>query len=162
MLATDNSPQPYFDLSRIRTRWFLINLVAGPLLFVSMLLPWFATTGNGRINGQAGSFSAWQTFGALNYYLLWCAIGSITVAPWIAARRDRLSWTPGELSIFFGVVGLGLLVFNGFIGRPGTPSGEIHLRPGFWLALVAMLAITYGAAVRARSHQPARRPPGVQ
>jgi hypothetical protein len=162
MLAINNSPsQPYFDLTRLRARWFYINLVAGPVLLISMFVPWFATTGAGRINGQAGSFSAWQTFGPLNYYLLWCAIGSITVAPWIAVRRDRLSWTPGELSIFFGVVGCGLLIFNGFIARPGTPSGEIHLRLGFPLALVSMVAITYAAGTRARSHQPARRPPGV-
>jgi hypothetical protein len=152
--------QSYFDVSRLRATWFYVNLVCGPLLLVSMFLPWFSTSGVGTINGRAGSFNSWQTFGALNYYLLWCAIGSITVAPWIAARRDRLSWTPGELSIFFAVLGFGLLLFNGFLARPGTPPGEIHLRAGFVLALVAMAGIIYASAIRVRGHTP-DRPPGV-
>jgi hypothetical protein len=159
--VTPSKPEPYFDLTRLRTRWFYINLVSAPILLVGTFLPWFATTASGRINGDAGTFSAWQTFGAFKYYLLWCSIGSVTVAPWIAARRDRLSWTPGELSIFFAIVGVGLILFNGFISRPGEPSGEIHLRPGFWLALIGMLGLTYAGAIRARSHLPARKPPGT-
>lgn len=145
--------QPYFDFSRLREPWFYINLVAGPTLLLSMFLPWFGTTGVGRINGHAGSFDSWQTFGLLNYYLLWCAIGCVTVAPWIAARGDRLSWTPGELSIFFAVVGFGLIVFNGFISPPGSPSAEIHVRVGLVIALLATVAITYAAALRSRSHK---------
>src|SRR5229473_3350055 len=92
--ATRAAAEPYFDFRRLRARWFYISLVSGPLLLVSMLLPWFATTGMGRINGHAGSFNSWQAFGALNFYLVWCGAGVITVAPWIAVRRDPLSWTP--------------------------------------------------------------------
>jgi hypothetical protein len=160
MHAPASHSAPYLHFDRLRARWFYISLVCGPLLLISLFLPWFATTGVGRINGHAGSFSAWQTFGALNWYLVWCGAGSVTVAPWIAVRGDRLSWTPGELSIFFGVLGLGLIAFNGFISRPGSPSGDIHLRAGLPIALVAIAGITYAAAVRAKSHQ-IRRPPGT-
>jgi hypothetical protein len=161
MHAPASTTAPYFDLAKLRARWFYVSVVSGPLLLIAMFLPWFATTGVGRINGHAGSFSAWQTFGALNWYLVWCGAGCVTVAPWIAARGDRLSWTPGELSIFFGVLGLGLIAFNGFISPPGTPSSEVHLRAGLPLALVAMAGITYAAAIRARSHQTRRKPPGT-
>jgi hypothetical protein len=160
MNAPASHSAPYFRFDRLRARWFYISLVCGPVLLISLFLPWFATSGAGRINGHAGSFSSWQTFGALNWYLVWCGAGCVTVAPWIAARGDRLSWTPGELSIFFGVLGLGLIAFNGFISRPGTPSGEIHLRAGLPIALVATAGITYAAAVRAKGHQ-IRRPPGT-
>ena len=156
-----SSSESYFDPTRLRTRWFYINMIAGPLLLLGIFLPWFETTNAGRINGGAGTFSAWQTFGAFKYCLLWCAIGSITVAPWIAARRDRLSWTPGELSIFFAIIGVGLILFNGFISRPGSPSAEIHLRIGYWIALVGMVGLTYAGAVRARFHMPQRKPPGI-
>jgi hypothetical protein len=72
--------------------------------------------------------------------------------PWFATT---------ELSIFFGVVGLGLIGFNGFISPPGFPSSEVHIRAGLPIALVAMAGITYAAAVRARSHQTRRKPPGT-
>jgi hypothetical protein len=39
-----SAPHPYFDRARLRARWFYINLVAGPVLLISMFLPWFATT----------------------------------------------------------------------------------------------------------------------
>jgi hypothetical protein len=149
------------DPSRIRARWFYINAVAGPALLISMFLPWYTTSGTGLINGHPGSMSAWQTFGALNVYLVWCGLGCITVAPWIAARGDRLSWTPGELSIFFAVVGLALILFNGFIARPGSPSEDIHLGIGYPIALAAMAAIMYSSLLRAGVHRPARRPPGT-
>src|ERR1700730_15903273 len=135
MHATGSSAEAYFDLTKLRARWFYISLVVGPALLISMFLPWFETSGMGRINGHAGTFNAWQTFGLLNLYLVWCGAGVITVAPWIAERRDPLSWTPGELSIFFGVIGVALLVFNGFMYPPGRPAGEIHVRAGLPIAI---------------------------
>ena len=144
--------QSYFDFSRLRQPWFYINLVAGPVLVLSMFLPWFDTSGVGRVHGHAGTFDSWQTFGVLNYYLLWCGVGSITVAPWIAARRDRLSWTPGELSIFFALMGFGWIVFNCFISPPGSPPAEVHVQVGVVIALLSLVAITVAAALRARSH----------
>jgi hypothetical protein len=102
-----------------------------------------------------------QVFGGLNAYLVWCGLGCVTVAPWIAARGDRLSWKPGEMSICFAVLGVALLLFNGFIARPGEPGGEIHLAIGYPIAVLAMLAITYSSARRAAQHRGARRPAGT-
>jgi hypothetical protein len=149
----------HIDLSRIRAGWFYINAVAGPTLLISLFLPWFSTTGAGVINRHAGSISAWHTFGALNAYLIWIGIGCVTVAPWIAVRGDRLSWTPGEMSIVFAIVGVFVILLNGFIMRPGSPSAEIHLAYGYPIALAAATAITYSSVLRTGGHY-RRQPPG--
>jgi hypothetical protein len=91
MTNTAPARERYLDVARLRAKWFYINLVAGPALLAAMFLPWYSTAGPGQINGHTGSFSAWHTFGAFNLYLVWCGLGSITVAPWIAARGDRLN-----------------------------------------------------------------------
>jgi hypothetical protein len=56
---------------------------------------------------------------------------------------------------------VGLILFNGFISRPGGPPEAIHLQIGYPIALVATLAITYAATLRAALHQAPKRPPGT-
>lgn len=151
----------FLDLASIKKPWVYINLLAAPCLAASLFLPWFTTTGLGRIGGRSGALSAWHSLGTLNYYLAFCANGAVTIAPWIAARGDRVSWAPGELSSMLGVIGIGLILFRGFVLRPGAPSGEIHVGLGYLIGIGAMLVLTYSAILRMDAHPKVRRPPGL-
>jgi hypothetical protein len=46
------------------------------LLLTLFFVPWFSTTGYGRINGHSGDATGWQTYTILRYYMLWCGVGA--------------------------------------------------------------------------------------
>jgi hypothetical protein len=47
------------------------------------------------------------------------------------------------------------------IDKPGSPSGEISITTGWFVALVADLLILVGAVWRAQESGARRKPPGV-
>jgi hypothetical protein len=162
MQQLDNTvPDRYLDASRLGTPERL-GLAAGALLFAATFLPWFSTSGLGHINGSSGTFNAWQTFGwPLMAYLVWCSVAAF-IGPWVVARGHKLTWTPGEMTMVFGVVGVVLVLLNGIVlGRPGEPSGETSLEIGYAVALLALLALTLAGLLKTAQSPRARRPPGV-
>jgi hypothetical protein len=59
------------------------------------------------------------------------------------------------------IAAFGLIVYNGVIDRPGEPSSEISLQPGWWVALLGTLLMLGGAALRSSEVERTRKPPGV-
>jgi hypothetical protein len=152
--------RPFLDLSRIGWPEY-VACTACLVLFVSMFLPWYATSGNGRINGLSGSFNAWETFHLpFLIFLTWCSFG-IFIQPWILARGHQLSWHTGELTLVQGAIAVTLVLANGIIfGRPGDPDVLISLQIGYPIALAALITATLAAAARAAKGR-GSRPPGV-
>jgi hypothetical protein len=142
-----------------------MGMGAGLLLFGSLFLPWFSTSEdnpNSRIAGASGgdSANAWDTFGTLDWILLSnCAAPFILT--WIIARGHSLTWRPGEVTMITGIVAFVLILCNGVIlGRPGD-SVEIGLTYGYFVALLASLAMMAAGYLRQARYTAARKPPGV-
>jgi hypothetical protein len=151
----------YLNPSELRAPEYML-MIAGPVLFTALFfIPWFTATGSASINGHHGAVTGWQTYGPFGYFLLWCAVGSY-ILPWIVARGHELGWDRGELTSIHGLIGIGVLLLFGLGFRPGHPSGLIRIDAGYWIALLALLALVCAGAARARlTAGPARKPPGA-
>jgi amino acid transporter len=146
------------NLGRL-TRAELVAIVGGVLLAISVFLSWFATKGDGEIDGQQGSFSAWDTLSVTRILLLLAAIAPLVLA-YIIARDHALSWPRGELTAVIAIAALGLVLYNGLAARPGTSNSLVGLEFGWYLAVVATLLMLGGSAVRSSSGERPRKPPG--
>ena len=162
------------DFSKLsRSEW--IGLAASALLVVAVLfLPWFGlsegpsrteTDGSGFLcdpgDFTCGSFG---TFPILSWLLLAAA-----AAPWILAyiivRGHRLSWPPGELTMFVGFTAFVLIAYNGIVDQPGSGNQEIGLTKeiGYYVALLSSLGIAaagIGRAMEVAKDAP-RKAPGT-
>jgi amino acid transporter len=146
------------NLGRL-TRAELVAIVGGVLLAISIFLSWFATKGDGEIDGQQGSFSAWDTLSVTRILLLLAAIAPLVLA-YIIARDHALSWPRGELTAVIAIAALGLVLYNGLAARPGTSNSLVGLEFGWYLAVVATLLMLGGSAVRSSGGERPRKPPG--
>jgi amino acid transporter len=146
------------NLGRL-TRAELVAIVGGVLLAISVFLSWFATKGDGEIDGQQGSFSAWDTLSVTRILLLLAAIAPLVLA-YIIARDHALSWPRGELTAVIAIAALGLVLYNGLAARPGTSNSLVSLEFGWYLAVVATLLMLGGSAVRSSGGERPRKPPG--
>jgi hypothetical protein len=140
----------------------LIAVVGGLLLVAGVFVPWYATSENpnARIDGSRGSFSAWEVHPILRWLLLAAAVAPLILA-WIVLRDHQLSWPRGEMTAVVGVAASGLILYVGFVAKPGEPPGEIDLQLGYALAVIGGLLITTGGAIRAGGSERPRKPPGV-
>ena len=59
------------------------------------------------------------------------------------------------------IAAFGLIVYAGLIDKPGEPKGLISLKYGWFLAMLAVIAMLVGSALRASEVERARKPPGV-
>jgi hypothetical protein len=59
------------------------------------------------------------------------------------------------------IAAFGLAGYNGLLDKPGDPSGLISLKYGFWVALLGVILMMVGSALRASEVERARKPPGV-
>jgi hypothetical protein len=151
----------YVDLSLLGLPELTLCVV-GPLLVATLfVVPWFSATGAGSIHGHHGSVTGWQTYTILRYFLLWCGVGAF-ILPWMVARRHDVGWRRGEMTAVHGLTGIVLLILNGLAFRPGAPAQEIHIRPGYYVALALLVAFVFAGASSADHHAPIpRTPPGV-
>ena len=160
--SDEGRKKKWIDLSEIH--WSeLVGFAGAALLFLALNLPWFETAAgsNGRINGAAGEFTAWETFGLLDWLLLAACIAPFVLA-WIIARGHALTWRPGEVTMIVGMVALTLIVLNGVIlGKPGEPDSEISRRIGWYVGLLGSVGIGAGGILRQALYSGARKPPGV-
>lgn len=154
----------YLDTSRLSPGEY-VGMAAGALLFISLWLPWFTTSGgnpNSRLGGASGgdSVNAWQVFSKLDILLTLAATAPFVLS-WILARGHRLTWKPGEVTAIVGITSIVLILCNGIIlGRPGD-SVDIGLGPGYFLALVASVGMLVAGYLRQAVYTSARKPPGV-
>jgi uncharacterized BrkB/YihY/UPF0761 family membrane protein len=155
----------YLDRSELSIFEYL-GMLAGLVLFVSLWLPWFTTGPNpdSRINavGPDSSANAWETFGILPWLFLALSAAPFILA-WIVARRHKLDWPTGEVTMVTGLIGVVLVLCNGFIlGKPGSDI-QISIAIGWWLGLLACLGI-FGSGLMRQAEKTSgrpRKPPGV-
>jgi hypothetical protein len=142
-----------------------VAVIGGVILAVSMFLTWYHL-GNqyatlSSCKGPNGSCSGWTSLGLFSVIIVIAAVAPVILA-WVIVRGHALSWPRGELTAVCSLVALVLVLFRGFIDKPGSPSGEIHISYGWVLAMVGGLLILLGALVRSQETGGRRRkPPGV-
>jgi hypothetical protein len=147
------------NLGRL-TRAELVAIGGGILLAISVFLPWFGTKGDGEIDGNQGTFSAWDTLSVTRILLLLAAIAPLVLA-YIIARDHALSWPRGEMTAVIAIAALGLVLYNGLAARPGTSNSLVGLKYGWYLALIGALLMLGGSAVRSSGGERPRKPPGT-
>ena len=149
---------------RALNRGELIATVVGGLLGISLFLAWYSL-GNSyaRLNachGPSSSCTGWQSLTVMRFAFLAAAVAPAILA-WVIVRRHALAWPRGEMTAVVAVVALVLTVFRGLIDKPGSPTGEISIGFGWWVALVGGLLILAGSVWRSPESAPRRKPPGV-
>ena len=150
------------NLSRLGRGEYLAVL-GGLLLALGLFLPWYGTNPDNRnaiINGVRGSVSGWEAHPILHWALLAAALAPAILA-WIIARDHELSWPRGEMTAVVAMIALVLVLYVGFIDRPGDPSGQISLKIGWYLSVLGSGLMVVGGALRASGTERPRKPPGV-
>jgi len=150
------------DFGRLQ-RGEYIGFVGVAVLLLSLFLTWFSTgdSKNGEINGQQGDFTAWDTYGTLDWLLLAACLAPFVLA-WIVIRQHKLTWRPGEITMIVGMTAFALIILNGIIlGRPGQPDSEIEIKIGYWVGLLGAAGICAGGIIRQAEGDRARKPPGT-
>jgi hypothetical protein len=142
----------------------LIAIVGGILLGVSLFLAWYSLGNRHALlnscTGPNSTCTGWEALTILRYVLLITAVAPLILA-YIIIRGHALSWPRGELTAVIALVALSLTLFRGVLDHPGTPSGEISIAWGWWVALVGGLMILVGSVWRSQESAARRKPPGV-
>ena len=127
-------------------------------------MPWYVLspeTGNATLAGYTeGSVSAWQAHSILRYVFLLAALAPLILL-YIVLRDHELSWPRGEMTAVIAVACFGFVIYLGVIDRPGEPPGEISLRLGWFGAMLGVILMMAGGAIRAGGTERPRKPPGV-
>jgi hypothetical protein len=155
----------YLDLSRLTPGEFM-GMAAALVLLASLWMPWFTTSDNPNSKitsadiGSNSSATAFQTFPILRWFLI-AGCAAPFILSWIIARRHKLTWKPGEVTMIVGITTLVLILCNGIIlGKP-EPGIEIGFGIGYFVAILASLGMTIAGYLRQAIYTDARKPPGV-
>jgi hypothetical protein len=158
-------PGRYVDLSRLSPGEF-VGMAASLVLLGSLWLPWFSTSENPASvidssgTGPNSDASAWEVFATLDWMLV-SACAAPFILSWIIVRGHRLTWRPGELTVIVGLIYFVLIFCNGVIlGKP-EPSIEVSLAYGWFVGLLATVAMMVGGYLRWSVYSEGREPPGV-
>lgn len=141
----------------------LLAMVGGLLLGGAIFAPWYAAVSPlAEIAGGrgVGVYSGWEAHAILRWVLLVMAIAPFVLA-YIVARDHRLTWARGELTAVLSIAAVGILLYVGVIDRPGSPSGQIELRWGWYVALAGSILMLAGSALRTGETERRRKPPGT-
>jgi len=151
------------DFGRLQRGEF-IGFAGVAVLLVSLFMPWFETNpdnANANINGAAGTFNAFETYGSLDWLLV-AACAAPFILAWIVVRGHKLTWRPGEITMIVGMTAFVLIILNGVIlGRPGDPDSEIDIKIGYIVGLIGSGMICAGGIIRQAEGDRARKPPGT-
>jgi ribose/xylose/arabinose/galactoside ABC-type transport system permease subunit len=143
----------------------MIAALGGLLLVLSIFLAWYSL-GNSyaalnSCHGPNTACSGWHSLTILRFVLILAALAPAVLA-YIIVRGAALSWPRGELTAVVALVALTFIIFRGVIDKPGSPSGQISIDYGWWVALLGGALILFGSIWRSRESGGARRkPPGV-
>jgi hypothetical protein len=163
------------DFSRLNRERVLLGGAASLLLVISILfLPWYSYDLEGVEKSSDSddwicgvgetSCTGFETFPILRWLLLLAALAPPILA-WILIRGHKLSWAPGELTMVAGFAATVLIAYNGIIDKPGSGTAEIGLGLdyGYWIALLAAIAIAATGFMRAMESggAQARKAPGT-
>jgi predicted lysophospholipase L1 biosynthesis ABC-type transport system permease subunit len=143
-----------------RGEW--IAIAGALLLALSVFLDWYHLSGNAVLQGHhaPASLSGWQAHPIMRFLLLAAAAAPLILA-WIIVREHELSWPRGQVTMIVAIAAMGLVFYVGVIERPGDPSGDIKLRLGWYLALLASILMLVGSVMRQSESGAARKPPGT-
>ena len=153
------------DSSKL-SRHEIVAMVGGLLLGVGLFLPWYeAITRRASINGEPGSaagvkFTGWEVHDIQRWLWLAAAVAPFILA-YIVIRGHALSWARGEMTAVVSIAAFGLIGYAGIIDKPGEPKGLISLKYGWFLAMLGVIAMLVGSALRASRSERPRKPPGV-
>jgi hypothetical protein len=153
------------NLNRL-SRAEAIAVFGGLLLAVSLVLPWYHANrpvgATVTLAGYAGpvTLSGWHVHTAMRFVLLLAASAPIILA-YIVARGHALSWPRGEVTATASIFAFGLIAYNAFLAKPGSPRGEISLRYGVFAAILGTVLMLVGAATRTGETERSRKPPGT-
>ncbi|MEA2273139.1 MAG: hypothetical protein QOI98_1847 [Solirubrobacteraceae bacterium] len=138
-------------------------MYGGLMLAISIFLPWYHHKGNlGGIAGKSGdvTVSGWQTHTIMRFLLLLAAAAPFILA-YIIAQDHALSWPRGEMTAVTAIAAFGLIGYHAFVSKPGDPTGQVSLRFGLFLAILATGLMLVGAATRSSETERPRKPPGT-
>jgi hypothetical protein len=155
------------DFSRLDRNRVLVGGAASILVLISLfLLPWFSievtpqqTHQDAWICGTGdSSCTGFETFPILRWLLLAGALSPLILA-WIIVRGHKLSWAPGEMTMVVGLAMMVLIGYNGIIDKPGSGVVEnfVSLDYGYWIALLASIAIAITGFLRSQAGQRRQR-----
>jgi hypothetical protein len=141
----------------------LAQLGAALVVLLSLFLPWYSTDDKipaANVDGRTGDVSGWAAHPILRWVLLLAGLAALLSA-WqtISAQEGTQGFRRGEMSTVVAATIVVLVLVQGFIARPGEPSGAINLSIGWFVALLGGLVAL--AAAIARTPVATRRPPGV-
>jgi hypothetical protein len=111
-------------------------------------------------DGVRGGVSGWEAPPILHWLLLAAAAAPLILA-WVIVRDHQLGWPRGEMTAVVGMIAFVLVAYAGLVDRPGTPSSQISLKPGWFVTLAGCGLCLAGGALRAGSTERPRKPPGV-
>jgi uncharacterized membrane protein len=141
----------------------LIAALGGILLGVGVFLTWYVPNEENRnaiVAGSREAVSAWQAHSLLRYFFLAAALAPLILA-YVVLRDHELSWPRGELTAVVAIAAFGIIGYVGIIDRPGEPPGEIGLGIGWIVAMLGVILMAVGGAMRASGAERPRKPPGV-
>jgi hypothetical protein len=142
----------------------LVAVAGGILLGVSLFLSWYSLGNSNAVlagcRGPNTTCSGWAALSVLRFVFLIAAVAPLILS-WVIARGHALSWPRGELTAVTAMAALIMTLFVGVIDHPGSPSGEITVSIGWWVALAACLLILTGSVWRSKESGAGRKPPGV-
>jgi archaellum biogenesis protein FlaJ (TadC family) len=141
----------------------VMAVVGAILLVVGLFLNWYESVSDlAEINGEQGmgSYTGFEVHTLIRWLLLASAIAPLVLA-YIVVRDKQLSWARGEMTAVIAIIAFGLLAYNGLIDRPGEPSGQIQIEPGYFVALAGSILMMVGAALRSTETDRRRKPPGT-
>ena len=163
----DEQQDSYLDFSQLS--WLeAVGMVSGALLFISLFLPWFSTGSNPDSDiatahiGPNASATAFQTFRIADWLFVLVSTAPF-VLTWIIARRHKLDWPTGEVTMVAGLIGIFLVICNGLIlGKP-KPAIEVSLDIGWFLGLIGCFGIFFAGLSRQqqKTSKRGRKPPGT-
>lgn len=140
-----------------------VAMGGGLILAISLFLPWYkAENANAQIvpGGGAGNYTGFEVHDIQRWLLLAAAIAPFILA-YIVVRGHKLSWARGEMTAVTSIAAFGLIIYTGVISRPGEVTSLVSLTYGWFFALLGVLAMLIGSALRASEVERARKPPGV-
>jgi hypothetical protein len=146
----------------------VIMLVSVVVVIVSLFLPWYAldtpeTIVEAAIGTQKGpnvELTAWETFPLLRFLLILSCVPPL-ILTYIVLRGYQLSWERGEVTSIIAMIAIVLILFNGLLDKPGTPSQGVSLQIGWFIGLAGELGILFGSLLRQGEKGRRRKPPGV-
>jgi hypothetical protein len=169
------------DFSRLNPGRTLLGAASSALLLISLIfLPWYALSGppeNVARDIHSSSYqpdaficgvgdfhcTGFETFPIVRWLLILAAIAPLILG-WIVIRSNRLSYPPGEITMTAGLAAMVLILYNGFVDKPGTGIAEtgVSLQYGYYLAALAAIGIALTGFFRSQADQrKTRKAPGT-